>query len=106
MSVIDDILKKYNLKYDDLQPEERATLNEWAQSLSQGSLTIEKIRKYLANMRDSIEQELTNCELREKQDIFLKARLKNYMLLEAFLSTPERAREALEKAVGSLVVLK
>lgn len=100
---IDDILEKFNLKYEDLNSVERETLNSWLEVLDKNKLTLESIKTYIASMRDAVEQELTQTGHNSKQDIFLKARLRNYMLLEAFLSTPERARQALEKSMVGIV---
>ena len=73
------------------------------ESLGKNRLSIEGVKGYLTSMRDSVEQELTKTDLNSKQDLFLKARLRNYMLLEAFLSTPEKAQKALERAMAGLV---
>lgn len=94
--MIDNLLEKFGLKYDDLNAAERETLHQWGASLTQNHLTTEKIKSYIGKMRDSVEQELTKTGHDSKQDIFLKARLRNYMLMEAFLTSPERAREAME----------
>ena len=99
---MDDLLKQYGLKYEDLNPVERETLNTWLAALKQGQLSIEKIKDYIATMRDSVEQELTKIGHESKQDIFLKARLRNYMLLEAFLLTPERAKKMMEKSLSGI----
>ena len=96
---IDELLKQYNLKYEDLSVDERGTLHSWLNALNQGKLTVEKIKTYIASMRDSVEVELTEPNLEEKKDLLLKARLRNYMLMEAFLSTPEKAKQALERAM-------
>jgi hypothetical protein len=100
MSIIDEIMERYNVKYEDLHPDERETLNGWLESLQQGELTLDKIRGYLANMKGAVEQELTKTGHESKQDLFLKARLRNYLLLEAFLSTPEKAKEQMDKAIA------
>ena len=100
--MIDQILEKFNLKYDDLNPGERETLKEWTKALSKNKLNIQSVKKYIPAMRDSVERDLTEAELGSKQDLFLKARLRNYMLLEAFLPTPEKAREALERAIAGI----
>jgi len=99
---MDDILKKYGLKYEDLNPTEKETLNTWLTALKQGQLTLDKIKDYISAMRDSVESELTKIGHENKQDIFLKARLRNYMLLEGFLSTPERAEKMMEKSLSGL----
>ena len=100
---IDDILQKTGLKYEDLNAGEKETLSSWLEALSKNKLTLEGVKTYLASMRDSVEQELTKVGFNSKQDILLKARLRNYMLLEAFLSTPEKAKQAVEKAISGLV---
>lgn len=100
--MIDELLKKYNVKYEDLNSAEKETLSNWLTSLQQGTITTEKIREYIGNMRSSVEQELTKIGHENKQDIFLKARLRNYMLLEAFLQSPEKARKAIEQALSKI----
>ena len=71
--------------------------------LKKSVVTVESIKTYIKTMRDAVETELAVTGLNSKQDTFLKARLRNYMLLEAFLSTPERAKKALEQAMTGLV---
>ena len=102
--MIDEILQKFGLAYKDLKPGsgEYETLNSWLQALQQGALTVEKIRDNIHSMRDSVESELTKPGLDSKQDLFLKARLRNYMLLEAFLSSPEKAKAQIERALAGI----
>jgi len=100
--MIEEILKKYNLKYEDLKPVEKETLNTWLDALKQGQLTIEKVRDYIRTMRDSVEHELTKSSVGNKDDLFLKARLRNLMLIEAFLSTPEKAKQAINRALAGI----
>jgi hypothetical protein len=102
MNLMDEMLKKYNLSYDDLNPEETETLNTWLAALNQGEVNLERIKDYIDAMKDGVEQELTKYDLGSKQDLFLKARLRNYMLLSAFLSTPAKARAQLERAVAAM----
>jgi hypothetical protein len=99
---VDTVLEKYNLKYEDLNVAERETLNSWLKALSERKITLESVKEYIAAMRDGVEQELIKVGYESKQDLFLKARLRNYMLLEAFLLTPEKAKKALEQAMSGL----
>ena len=99
---MDQLLEKLGLKYEDLNSAEKETLNSWYDALSKSQLTLESIKTYIATMRDSVEQELTKTDHNSKQDIFLKARLRNYMLLEAYLSTPERAKQAIEQQLSGI----
>jgi len=99
---IDELLKKYNLKFEDLNVVERETLFTWIAALEKGKLTIESIKTYISAMRDAVEHEITEPNLDPQKDLLLKARLRNYMLLDAFLSTPGRAKQALERAVAGI----
>jgi len=98
----------------------------WSQALQNKRLTIEEIRSYIKSMRSGVEKELTEEEVdpatwlniltliiplyglvkkwyQDKKTYSLQARLKNYMLLESFLDTPDRAKQALDQAVAGLV---
>lgn len=99
----DKILEKLGLKYEDLNNIEKETLNNWMESLQKNQLSVETLKSYILSMRDSVENELTKAENGSKQDIFLKARLRNYMLLEAFLTSPEKAKAALERSLSGMV---
>jgi hypothetical protein len=99
--MIDELLEKIGLKYEDLNSAERETLNTWTEALEKNKLTLEGVKTYISSMRDAVDQELTKTDYNSKQDLFLKARLRNYMLLEAFLSTPEKAKKAIEKSIAS-----
>jgi len=114
---IDDILKRYNLKYEDLTPDERGTLHAWLRVLGEGKVTLERVKAYVTSMRDAVEKELTEypeetiikiwfIKIRigknRDKELILKARLRNYMLLEAFLSTPEKAKATLERTMAAI----
>ena len=106
MAIIAEILQKVGLKYEDLTTAERNTLMEWNRSLQTKQLTIDAIKNHIHAMRFAVERELTETGHNSKQDLFLKARLRNYMLLEAFMDSPEKAKEALDKALSGLVSTK
>lgn len=101
--MIDEILEKVGLKYEDLNAAERETLYSWVEVLEKGQLSIEGVRDYISSMKESVESELSKSDLGSKHDMFLKARLRNYMLLESFLSTPKRAKEAIDRALSGMV---
>lgn len=103
MAIIDDILTKLGLKYEDLTSAERDTLSQWIQALDSNQLTLPRVKDYIALLRDQVEDEIVQVANGTKQDLFLKARLRNLKLIEAFLSTPEKAREALDRAIAGIV---
>lgn len=98
---MDEILESmgFKLKYDELKKQERETLHEWLAKLQRSELKLDDIRGYIKSMRTSVEQELTKTTNTKEEDYLLKARLRNYMLFDAFLDAPERAKRALEKAM-------
>lgn len=109
--MIDDILEKFNLKYEDLTQVERETFLTWLDALQKQQLTIDKIREYTQAMRSSVAEQLINepeflyifiFKVPNRNQILLKARLRNYILLEAFLSSPQKAKEAMERALASI----
>lgn len=104
--MINKILEKLNLKFEDLTSAERDTLLSMAESLQRQSLSVSDVKEYLLTMRESVETELSKTDLNTNQDIFLKARLRNYILLESFLTGPDKAKKALDRAVAGMVSSK
>ena len=98
-----DLLEKYGLKYEDLNVVERETYNSKLSEIQKSGMSVEKIKTYIHTMKESVELELTKVGHESKQDIFLKARLRNYMLLEAFLNSPEKLQFQLEQMVSSMI---
>jgi hypothetical protein len=103
---INDILERVGLKYEDLNFDEKETLNGWMKQLQGNKLTLEDVRKNIVSMKESVEREITVVGLNTKQDTLLKARLRNYMLLEAFMTSPEKAEQALERQMAGLISKK
>ena len=104
--MLDEILDKAGLKYEDLTAVEKETLNTWMDALQKGQISVEKVREYITSMKEAVEQELTKFDLDPNQDLFLKARLRNYMLLDAYLSTPERAKQQIENSIAGMIPKK
>lgn len=100
--MIDEILERLNLKYEDLNQTERDTLHQWLEQLSDKKLTLDDVRGYIQQMMFAVQQDLTEARHGQKKDLLLKARLKNYMLLEAFLDSPEKAKKRLEAHLTTL----
>lgn len=101
--MIDQLLEKVGLKYEDLTSIEKETLNTWMETLQKGQVSVESVKEYITSMKEAVEAELAKADLGTKQDLFLKARLRNYMLLDSFLTTPERAKEQIENAISGMV---
>ncbi len=107
--MIDEMLKKYNLKYEDLNAAELETFTSMVSSAQQNVLTIERLRDQIQSMRLSVENELATSPtnlftwlLGWRKDYLLKARLRNYILLEQVLTSPEKARKAIDEALSHI----
>lgn len=96
-------INTHGAKYADMTPDEKQTFHAMLDTVKHRTLTIEDVRGYLGLMRSAVEQELTKFNLSKEEDMFLKARLRNYMLFESFLIGPERAKQELEKALKNVV---
>lgn len=110
---------------NELQPEELQTLLSWADQLQSKEATIADVRFHISQMKEFVEQELTaKKELpnkwlhllsyfipfvgliekwyQDQYELGLKARLRNYMLFENFLASPERRKKAIESQIERL----
>ncbi len=101
--MFEELLAQFGLDRNKLTLDEVATLNNWAQALSNNSLGMRDVVTHVEAMCESIEREL--CEppkdiaawlFRKKNQAHLMARLQNYLMLRDFLTKPERARKHVE----------
>jgi len=99
--MLDDIqkyLESLGIKdFDDLRPDEKDSYFKLLDLADKSKITLEDIKTHIKQMRTSVEFALSSEKLNKKEDIFLKARLKNYILLESLLERPERAKEMLNQ---------
>ena len=91
--------------YDELTSVERETYEKMLEIAQSSQISLEDYKGYVKGMRESVENELASIEdfiyvfifkrVNPKQ-VLLKARLKNYLLMESFFDRPERARKLLD----------
>ncbi len=124
MSLIDDVLARHNLRYEQLNPEERGYINDWYSAIQTNAVTISSIRGSISNMREAVERELADKRFapdnfvsllslflpvvgiirrwyQDQQIVELKARLKNYLLIEAMVTSPEKAKEQMDRQIAA-----
>lgn len=108
---IQPLLEKFNLTFDDLNEAERKTLISWMEDLSKKTLTLEGVKFHVTALVEAVQHELAGIEepktlwgwlFQRKRDVYLKARLRNYVMLRDFLTGPERAQTWIETQVSSL----
>lgn len=103
MNLLDEILNENGLRYEDLNTAERETYRQSVFSLK--SLTIGDLKEAIIDMKNSIAMQLSDTPDTEEHfdtNRKLKARLKNYLLLEAFLTTPDKAERALRQGLEAI----
>lgn len=110
--MIEELLAKYGLTYEDLDTPghsgEKEYLFKLEADLKKNALTVEGIRDYISSLREGVERELVDePELKyifipNRKHLMLKARLKNYLLLELFLSTPEKLKAEIERNLQAI----
>lgn len=111
MSITDEIEEKLGLKIDSLNTVEKETYFSMLTAVQKSAMSPEKMRDYIISMRIAVEQEIVKEPAFKRIFIFkvenlklvkLQARLQNYLLLESFLVSPERAKRQLEEMVEGL----
>mgnify|MGYP001591424218 CR=1 FL=1 len=110
MSVTDRLEEK-GINIDTLNSVERETYFKMLSEVQKTQLTPERLKDYVLSMREAVEKELIDepefnyifiFKVPNRKQILLKARLKNYILLESFLSSPQRAKEAFEDMISNI----
>jgi preprotein translocase subunit SecA len=102
----DKILERFGLTYEDLTADEKSTMEGWMRAIESKKVTVETIKGFIQAMMLQVMDKLTKTDLNSKEDLFLKARLRNYMLLDAYLTSPEKAKEAMDRMLEGIVPKK
>ncbi|MFZ2882221.1 MAG: hypothetical protein WA019_04050 [Candidatus Moraniibacteriota bacterium] len=96
MNVLDEIVEKLG-GYDQLKPDEKTTYQEHLKIIEGKPISVDDTKAFVRNMINVIEKALVDTKEYSPESRSLKARLKNFLVLEQFLYSPERARAALER---------
>ena len=109
--MLDELLEKRGLKYEELSEDERVTYSALYEAVKKSTLTLESLKASIGRMREAVESSLVDeaeyiwiwiMRKPNPKNVYLKARLKNYILLEALLSAPEKAKAMIEQTIGSM----
>ncbi len=96
LDYLDNLLKSRGIKdYDDLSSDEKAEYFKMLEIAESATITLEDVKTHIKAMKDAVEFALANEKITKNEDLFLKARLKNYLFFENVLNKPERARHML-----------
>jgi hypothetical protein len=94
---LDKFLQSIGLSYEDLTSDERDDYKKMYDTLNGQTMTVENIQEAIVKMREDVCNQLIDTTITDRNDQQLKARLKNYMLLEGFLRGPLEAKKAYER---------
>lgn len=128
MGIIDNILSKVGLRYEDLTSAERETLIQWSAVLDNNQMDVETAHDFIRRLKDAVQSELESMRketpppswlsigalfipfyglvkkwYQDERRIYLEARLRNLMLLEAFFLGPKKARASIDRALAGMV---
>lgn len=108
---ITEKLEEKGIKIESLNSIEKETYYNMLKEVQKADLTIDKLKMHIVAMREAVTAELIKepefnyifiFKVPNRKQILLKARLQNYILLESFLLSPQRAKEALENMIDNL----
>jgi len=112
MSITSQLEEKFGIKIETLSSVERETYNKMLEAVQKAQIDQVSLKKYIVNMREAVERELIKepefnyifiFRVPNRKQIYLKARLQNYLLWEAYLVSPEKAKERLEEMIGNML---
>ena len=112
MSITSQLEEKFGLKIETLDEQELDTYNKMLKAVQKAQIDQVTLKKYVVGMRESVERELIKepefkwrfiFRVFNRKQILLKARLQNYLLWEAFLVSPEKAKERLEDMIDGML---
>ena len=95
---VQEVLEAAGIKdFDELSDIEKQSYFKMLEIAQSGKITLDDFIKHIRKMQETVEFALATENLTQRQDLFLKARLKNYIIMESFFDRPERAKEMLEQ---------
>ena len=115
MSITSQLEEKFGLQIDKLNTVEKETCFKMLKEVQKAQIDQTKLREYIIEMKHAVERELINepefirifiWKFENRKQILLKARLQVYMLLEGFLVSPEKAKQALDDMVEGMMPVK
>lgn len=100
---INDILTKLRIKTIlDLTEEERKTYQEWEKVLNKQEVTMQELKEFIEGQMAIATEKFLSYKNTEKKDLFLKAQLRNYKSILAFIQSPAINKEFLENHIKQL----
>lgn len=103
MSILNKMLGKLGVRYDQLSDEERRTFNVWQDALSGRKLTDDDVARFLDGEQMDAVKKLSSATFNERTDTFLKMKVDFIIKVKEFLATPEREKQMVERQIESQI---
>jgi hypothetical protein len=91
--MLDNLLEKLNINYEDLTDDEKRTYKEWDGALQRPEVTTDDLRRFLPTYIDGLEHDQNDYKNSKEKDLYLKAAIRNAKMVLAFITGPEKRRE-------------
>lgn len=97
----DELLKAMgiDIPYEKLTDKQRDEFHRLYDKVQARPLTVDDIKQHIHYYKTQVEAELAQDGLSHDRDLILKGRLRNYLLLEALLDSPEQAAKAMQAQI-------
>lgn len=124
MGLIQDVLSPHGLKVEDFSSAERESLNNMLEAAETHKLTPQTMKSYVRRIRFALDNELHDLQkndiphswvsllslffpiygvvkkwYEDRRKLYVEARIRNLILIESFLVSPDRAKEQLSIAL-------
>lgn len=109
--MLDQILEKLGRDYDELEPEERISLHSIVEAAEKKQITPERMKVAISKMREAVQLALIDepefnyifiFKVPNRKQIYLKARMRNYLMIESLFVDSELAKKSIEEAVARI----
>ncbi len=101
MSILSRLLEKRGVTRAQLSTEEETQFRNWEKTLSEGEMSVEKIRSFCARMVDVIATKWRDFEYPNKEKLLPVHSV--YKALLGVIDGPKTEREQLEKYLNTLI---
>ena len=103
-NLLEKLLTKRGIKnVNDLTPDEKDQFDSWQRILSEGEMSVEKIKEFCNLQIDTIKNQLKNMDNASQKNERLTVLFSVYDTLLTLINSPEAERITLEKYLNQLL---
>jgi hypothetical protein len=100
--MLQQFLNKLGVKgYEDLNQEEKQVFQQYQEVLTK-EVTVADIKTLVKNQIDAILISMAEYSNDSRKEMYLKARLRDMMMIKALLEAPDKAKENLKQVIKGL----